>query len=184
MTQELSDILNLLSSRRKYASFFEWIDKEGKEFSVGEELLKALNQASSPQLSNLAPCNPDPPDLACQDAQGNLIAIEVSEIVCEEAVRLNQQGQNVYRIWQDGELQAAIAERLIRKDKVILHGGPYRSLYICLFTDEMMLTYQDARVELSGVIFGPFDQITDAFLLFSYQPDMKCYPVVRLRINA
>lgn len=184
MPQDLSDIVDLLSSRRKYASFFEWIDKEGKEFGVGEELVKALNSACSLQLSNLAPCNPDPPDLTCQNVQGDPIAIEVSEIVCEDAVRLNQQGQDVYRIWQPGELQAAIAERLARKDKVTLQGGPYQGLYVCLFTDEMMLTPQGVSDELSNATFGPFNQITDAFLLFSYQPGTKSYPVVRLRIGA
>src|SRR5690606_24216743 len=84
MPQDLSDIVDLLSSRRKYASFFEWIDKEGKEFGVGEELVKALNSAHSLQLIDLAPCNPDPPDLTCKNVQGDLIAIEVSEIVCEK----------------------------------------------------------------------------------------------------
>jgi hypothetical protein len=184
MPQDLSDIVDLLSSRRRYASFFEWIDKEGKELGVGEELVKALNLAGSLHLSNLAPCNPDPPDLTCQNAQGDLIAIEVSEIVCEEAVRLNQQGQDVHRIWQPGELQTAIAQRLARKDNVTLHGGPYHGLYVCLFTDEIMLTHQGVSDELSNVIFGPFNKITDAFLLFSYQPGTKSYPVVRLRIGA
>jgi hypothetical protein len=184
MPQDLSDIVDLLSSRRKYASFFEWIDKEGKEFGVGEELLKTMNSAGSLQLSNLALCNPDPPDLTCHNNQGDLIAIEVSEIVCEEAVRLNQQSQNVYRNWQPGELQAAIAERLVRKDKVTLQGGPYQGFFVCLFTDELMLTHQAASDDLSRVIFGPFSQITDAFLLFSYQPDTKSYPVVRLHIGA
>ena len=184
MPKDISDIVDLLSSRRKYASFFEWIDKEGKELGVGEELLKALNSAGSLQLSNLAPCNPDPPDLACRNAQGDLIGIEVSEIVCEEAVRLNQQGQDVYRIWQPGELQAAITERLARKDRVTLRGGPYQSLYVCLFTDELMLTHPSASADLADAVFGPFNQITHAFLLFSYQPDTKSNPVIRLRIGA
>ena len=184
MPQDLSDIVDLLSSRRKYASFFEWIDKEGKEFGVGEDLVKALNSAHSLQLIDLAPCNPDPPDLTCKNVQGDLIAIEVSEIVCEKSVRLKQQGQDVYRVWQPGEVQAAISERLARKDKVTLQGGPYQSFYVCLFTDEIMLTPQGVGDELSDVSFGPFDQITDAFLLFSYQPGTKSYPVVRLRIGA
>lgn len=183
MPQDLSEIVGLLATRRKYASFFEWINKEGKELGVAEELVLALNSTSSAQLGDLTPCNPDPPDLTCTDAKGNLIAVEVSEIVCEGSVRLNQQGQNVYRIWQPGELQAAIADRLRRKDKVNLQGGPYHGLYICVFTDEMMLTYQGACEEFSNVVFGPFNQITDAFLLFSYQPSTKSYPVVRLRIG-
>lgn len=184
MPQDLSDIVDLLAKRRKYASFFEWIDKEGKELSIAEELVRALNSAEALDPSSLAPCHPDPPDLTCRNGHGELIAIEVSEIVCLEAVRANQKGQDVFRVWGKGELQSAIAESLARKDKINLQGGPYQRFYVCLFTDEMMLTHQGASEELSNVVFGPFQQITDAFLLFSYQPSTKSYPVLRLRIGA
>lgn len=184
MSKDFSDIIDLLSSRRKYAPFFEGDDKESKEYSVGEELIRALNASCSFQLSSLALCKPDPPDLTCKDAYGNQIAIEISEIVCEESVSLNQQGQDVCRVWKHGELQAVISERLTRKDKIRLQGGPYKYLYACLFTDELMLTPQSAAEELAGVSFGPLNQITDAFLLFSYQPGSKSYPVIKLRIGA
>lgn len=182
LPQNLSDIVDLLASRRQYASFFEWINKEGKEFGVAEELVAVLNADSALQLHNLAPCDTDPPDLRCEDGSGHHIAIEVSEIVCEEAVRLNQQGHKVYRVWEAGELQAAITQRLARKDQVSLHGGPCDDLYVCLFTDEMMLATQAIRDELASSMFGPFKQITAAFLLFSYDAHVKGYPVVRLRI--
>jgi hypothetical protein len=184
MPQDLSDIVDLLSKKRKYASFFEWLDKEGKELGVAEELVRALNSAEALDPNSLAPCYPDPPDLTCRTDQGELIAIEVSEIVCVEAVRANQKGHDVFRVWGKGELQSAIAESLSRKDKVNPQGGPYHRFYVCLFTDEMMLTHQGASDELSNVVFGPFNQITDAFLLFSYQPATKSYPVLRLRIGA
>lgn len=183
MPLDLPDIVDLLASRRKYASFFEWIDKEGKELGVAEELVAALNAGGSLQLSGLVLCNPDPPDLTCQNAQGERIAIEVSEIVCEEAVRLNQLGQDVYRVWQPGELRTGITERLARKDRISLRGGPYRSIYVCLFTDEMMLTQKSVNEELANTKFGPFNQITGAFLLFSYDPETKSYPVVELPID-
>lgn len=183
MPQNLSEIIDLLASRRQYASFFEWINKQGKEFGVAEELVAVLNADSALQLHDLAPCHTDPPDLRCEDGGGHHIAIEVSEIVCEEAVRLNQQGQKVYRVWEPGELQAAITQRLARKDQLSLHGGPYDDLYVCLFTDEMTLATQAIRDELTTVMFGPFKQITAAFLLFSYDAHMKAYPVVRLRIR-
>lgn len=179
---EIEKDFGAFATRRKYASFFEWVDKESKELGVAEELLKVLNQTGQVQLSGAVPCHPDPPDLSCRNAEGDLIALEVTEIVCEEAVRRNQQGEEVFRLWRPGELQAAITDSLNRKDKIHLHGGPYHRLYVLLFTDEMMLTPQAVADELSGVTFGPFNKITDTFLLFSYQPVTKNYPVLRLHI--
>ena len=183
MAQNLTDIVKLLATRRKYASFFEWIDKEGKELGVGEELLKELNSSGTLQLSNLKTCTPDPPDLTCENQLGELIAIEITEIVCEKAVRENQKGKDVFRVWHPGELQDEITNSLRRKDKVSLNGGPYKKLFVCLFTDEMMLTHEVVSKELARTSFGPFSQITDAFLLFSYQPSTQSYPVIRLSIG-
>jgi len=35
-----------MTNERKYASFFEWPDKERKELGVVEELLRSLNSVS------------------------------------------------------------------------------------------------------------------------------------------
>jgi hypothetical protein len=43
MPQDPADLLSLLEDRRKYASFFEIGEKWQKELSVGEELVRALN---------------------------------------------------------------------------------------------------------------------------------------------
>ena len=182
MAQDLKDIVKLLAARRKYASFFETFDKERKELGVGEELLKELNSSFSLQLSNLKTCSPDPPDLTCTNESGELIAIEITEVVDEDAVRENQNGNEVFRVWRPGELQQKINSSLSRKDKICLNGGPYKKLFVCLFTDEMMLTHDVVSKELAGISFGPFTQITDAFLLFSYQPTTQSYPVMRLGV--
>jgi hypothetical protein len=47
-----------------------------------------------------------------------------------------------------------------------------------------MLTFEAARAELSKAKFGPFKQITGAFLLFSYQADTRTYPVIKLEQHA
>jgi hypothetical protein len=182
MNNDLSELVDFLSRGRKYASFFEWPDKEQKELGVTEELITTLNATESLGLKNLTICRPDPPDITCSGARNERVAIEVSEIVCRDAVKANQKGQEVFRIWAQGELQFAIADRLSRKDKCKLHGAPYERFYACLFTDEMMLTHDGVAVELADAKFGPFEQITDAFLLFSYQSSTQSYPVLRLSV--
>ena len=191
MTNESENVIAIfdqLAKGRKYASFFEWLDREGKELGVGEELLRTLSPSSDLRLDTLKNCKPDPPDLVCENGKGERIAIEVSEVVCQEAVEINQRAQTaeegVYRVWGPGDLEAHIRASLARKDKGKLNGGPYQQIWVCLFTDEMMLTHEKTSAELSAVEFGPFDQVTDAFLLFSYEPGKKSYPVLRLNLRS
>jgi hypothetical protein len=56
-------------------------------------------------------------------------------------------------------------------------------MIVCVFTDEPMLTLDAAIAELVHADFGAFCQLTRAFLLLSYNPGTKSYPVVPLRVN-
>jgi hypothetical protein len=120
----------------------------------------------------------------CDDPNGNLVAIEVAEIVCEDAARLNAQGHNVYRDWRPGELAEKITAQLCEKDKKTFRGGPFAAIIICLFTDEPALSFDFAKHELSPVTFGPYTQIESAYLLFRHDPGSQSYPVLPLRIAA
>lgn len=111
------------------------------------------------------------------------MAIEVAEIVCEKATRLNAQGSSVIRHWRPGELSAHVARELSDKDGKSFHGGPYRSVIACLFTDEPALSFDQAEAELATHEFGPFTQITAGYLLFSYQPASQSYPVIGLQFR-
>lgn len=166
---------------KRYAAFFEWFDQGRKELGVVEELLESLNRSgadlSSPRLHR-----PDPPDCTCLNAAGDTLAVEVTEVVCEEAARLTAQGHDVMRVWRPGDLTSHIASRLADKDSKQFNGGPFAGTIVCLFTDEPMLTSQQARDELSGAAFGPYKQVTAAYLVMSYDPSSKVYPVVPLQV--
>jgi len=172
-----------MAETRKYASFFEWKDKARKELGVVEELVNSLNEASSRQYKKPRINKQDPPDCVCLDENENSVAIEVVEVVSEYAARLNAQGKDVVRIWRSGELQQQVSKLLAEKDKKKYLGGPYKEIVICLFTDEPMLELEFAKKELASSTFGPFDQIDSAFLVFSYCPKSKIYPVVPICIN-
>jgi hypothetical protein len=168
---------------KTYASFFEWYDRGQKELGVVEELVTALNCTIGDVLREPMENFPDPPDCVCRNAAGESVAIEVAEVVCEEATRLNAQGTNVYRHWQTGDLAAHISRTLAVKDAKSFHGGPYFSTIACLFTDEPALTFEQAESELSACWFGPYSQITAAYLLFSYRPATQSYPLISLHIR-
>lgn len=169
---------------KTYASFFEWHDKGQKELGVVEELVVALNRTANLGLHSEREFSPDPPDCVCLNAAGEPVAVEVAEIVCEKAARLTAQGALVYRQWSPGELASHVARKLAEKDRKVYHGRPYQSIIACLFTDEPALTIEQATAELSSMVFGPFQQLSAAYLLFSYQPSTKSYPVVQLRFQA
>jgi len=169
---------------RKYASFFEWHDKARKELGVVEELLRSLDSESNLGLRNPRINKPDPPDCICEDCNGNSIGVEVAELVCEETAGRNARGEDVMRVWYLGELYAHVDSLLKEKDRKKYHGGPYKGIVVCLFTDEPMLTLTDAQQELAGVKFGPLHQVTTAFLVFSYDPSTKSFPVITLQIAA
>lgn len=169
---------------KTYASFFEWHDKGQKELGVVEELVVALNCTANLGLHSERMFSPDPPDCVCLNAAGEAVAIEVAEVVCEKAVRRNAQGDEVFRQWRPGELALHVARQLAEKDRKVYHGGPYQSIIACLFTDEPALTVHQATDELSSEVFGPFQQLSAAYLLFSYQPSTRSYPVVQLRVRA
>jgi hypothetical protein len=168
---------------RKYAPFFEWFDRGVKELGVVSELLNSLNREgavlSEPRLQV-----PDPPDCYCVGADGSAVAVEVTEVVCKEAARLKAQGQNVMRDWRPGELRQHVAEQLRDKDAKRFHGGPYSGIAVCLFTDEPMITLDQAHRELGIGSFGPFEQLTAAYLVMSYNPATKDYPVIALNVAA
>ena len=169
---------------KNYASFFEWHNKGQKELGVVEALIVALNCSAKLELHNPQEFSPDPPDCVCLNATDEAVAIEVAEFVCEEAVRQNAKGSQVYRQWRHGELTTHIARQLAEKDQKTFHGGPYHSIIVCLFTDEPALSVADAESELAGHQFGPFSQLTAAYLLFSYSPATQSYPIVELRFRA
>jgi hypothetical protein len=168
---------------RRYASFFEWYDKGTKELGVAETLVGALAAAGEAGLHSAIEFTPDPPDCVCRDANGNLIAIEVAEVVCEHAARLVAHGRDVYRSWRPGELEARVARELSDKDSKVFHGGPYRQTICCLFTDEPALSPEEAANELAAATFGPFKQLTSAYLVFSYSPGDKTCPFIRLALR-
>ncbi len=169
-------------SPRDYANFFEYPDRDRKELGILEELIRSLNDAGGPYFSDPASHTPDPPDCVARNAAGQLVAFEITEVVSQAAVELDARGDKVLALWEPGDLTTVIEHRLATKDAKRFQGGPYDEIVVVLHTDEFYLSVEAAESELEGTSFGPFTRIGDAYLIFSYSPQTKGYPVVRIRV--
>lgn len=183
MMTEQDDILELLEKMSRYAGFFEAGSKERKELGVGEQFSRALKAGFGLHLRGLRLAYPDPPDLVVALGK-NLIGLEVTELVCSDAIKANKKADgndiSVYRHWKSGEVRGAVEARLADKDLCQLKGGPFDQYWVCIHTDEPELTLERLAEELGQVALGPFPRIDRAFLLFSYTPGIKTYPLIEL----
>jgi len=170
---------------RKYASFFDWPDKSIKERGVVNNLFSSMRKAGCCQYSNVAIAEHDPPDCIATDEEGNTVGIEVSELVDEEAVRRNQQGKDVYRLWDADSVIDHIQQILLNKDGKPYQGGPYAKLILVIHTDEPEITPECYIPIIQQHTFAGMRQIDEAYLLFSYipAPAMPDYPFIRLNFS-
>lgn len=177
-------IREFLKRQRKYASFFEWFDKGQKELGIVETLLQSVAFKGAETFLNLSISLKDPPDCIAEDQSGNLIGFEVRELVDEEAVRLNAQGKEVYRNWEVNEVIKELESIIVEKDSKTFHGGPYKRLILVIHTDEFVLDFQTLKPFLEICEFKKTNQISEVYLLFSYDPEISHFPHIQLKIAA
>ncbi len=181
---------HILRRQRRYASYFEWPHKPIKELGVVKELIKAMDSSGNMEFRS-PDVGPDPnlaPDCVALDREGRPVALEVCELVSEEAIRLNQHAtrleDRVYRDWQPDDVLREIRRILEVKDSKTFHGGPYSGIVVVIHADEMTIKSDAYADLLQAQTFGPFRRITDGYFLFSYEPDVGHCPYVRLKIPA
>ncbi len=177
-------IREFLKRQRKYASFFEWFDKGQKELGIVETLLQSVAFKGAETFLNLSISPKDPPDCIAEDQSGNLIGFEVRELVDEEAVRLNAQGKEVYRNWEVNEVVKELESIIVEKDSKTFHGGPYKRLILVIHTDEFVINFQTLKPVLEIHEFKKTNQISEVYLLFSYDPEISNFPNIQLKIAA
>ncbi|QNT25574.1 hypothetical protein [Ralstonia solanacearum] len=179
-----------LAKSRGYADFFGWaIDRDLEEWGVVTALGDSLEVNGESFFSDLERRGRgnDPPDLEAKDANGKRIAIEVTELVDGRAIQAYKNGGvHEWADWPKDAFVSALAERIAEKGKryATLKGGPYDGGYvIVIFTDELMLTIGTVERFLDGHSFARPDGVTRAFLLLSYDPQVKHCPYVDLSLS-
>lgn len=175
------DLIERLKRLRQYGSFFEWPDKSVKELGVVQQFIESVSARGWWMLSDPRPHTPDPPDCVALDAMGNAVALEVVELVSRKAIELTARGERVTCWWSAAGIREAVENLLRSKDCKRYSGGPYADIALVIHTDEPVLMPDDVRDALRGVSFGPFENLTKAYILFSYIPT-KGYEVVEVSL--
>jgi hypothetical protein len=171
-------------SKQRYAGFWEDKSKLTKEGGILQSFLDAREKVGLPPYRSCAACRPDPPDFTAQTLNGAEVAIELTELVSEEAIGLNIAAgaarPAVYADWRPNELLSAIRDCVGKKDAKQWHGGPYAEKIIVIHTDEPVLSMQEHGPILASTSFPQPLQITTGFVLFSYDPRLGHCPLLQL----
>jgi hypothetical protein len=189
---------SMIREKRVYASSRRGGSKRQMEFGAVEDLLESMEHSGEAVYFDAAPAPVEAeqhaPDCIARGIQGKRIAIEVTEFVCQAAVEANEKAGRddidrlepyvmVHREWQRSDFLAHLQERLKKKDSTTYVGGPFDRVAVIVYTDEPMLIRSQCEDWLSGHQFGPFNQITEAYFLFGYEPEIGCCPYRRLCLH-
>lgn len=182
---DIDRIREFIKVQRKYASFFEWYKREKniKEVGVVESLLESISTQGSHIYKNLRASKEDPPDCLAETGNGAMVGFEVRELVDRDAIELNEKGRGVYRDWTNDEVVQELQKIIDEKDSKNYIGGPYEKMILVIPTDEPVLTYGQLKPVLDIREFKPTKQLHEVYLLFSYDPEIKGYPHIQLRLK-
>ncbi len=200
---EMNELLKILREARQkargYAGFFQWPDRAREELGVAQELAKTLERQQKNFMYSVKTRGRgyDPPDCEALDSHANKIALEISELVDENAIRAavrNLRSEPEERlaqevVWADWGLQKfsdAVTRLLVAKDRRFdsLKGGPFIGGYVVvLYSDEPALHRSVVEQYLEVTTFTPVIHISRAFLLLSYDPEFEGYPAFELKLS-
>jgi hypothetical protein len=195
MTTENTEILNLIKERikraRGYADFFGWIpDRNLGEWGVVTCLVESLERDGKNILNSLKRrgCQNDPPDCEGLSNDGMRIAIEVTELVDEDAIKKYKSGFPCEcAIWDKKKFIGLLQKRLSIKDSKYpdLKEPPYDGGYfVVVHTDETMLDRITVESYLLDHEFKNLSNLTQAFLLLSYDPAIEMCPYYELKLSS
>jgi hypothetical protein len=179
---------------RGYADFFSWAtDRDLEEWGVVkllDESLTAEKKSFFTHIKSRGRPN-DPPDCEARTLKGERLAIEVTELVDEEAIREFKKAQREGNVldwaeWSKEKFLSKLQNRLTEKDSRFpkLKDAPYAGGYLVLVhTDEPELNIEVVARYLQGHCFDTLKHITHAFLLLSYSRSIEQCPNFELHIN-
>jgi|GEM_PF-2623774 len=167
---------------RKYANFFEAPNKTLKEVTVSKEWLRTYGAAHGYNEESLVAVDDQWPDCEVNMSTGELCGVEVTELVDSECIKLNEKNNNVYRLWSYEDIIDGIEKRL-REKNTRSHGGKYQKLIVLIHTDEFEIDYDTFNKIIKEHKFSGLKNIDEAYLVYSYDPRYKNYPVSVLKLS-
>ena len=186
----IEQINRAIAEKRGYADFWDWpLDRDIGERGVVKNFCEALEKRGEVFLNSATVVSRgqgnDPPDCEARDLDGNLVGIEVTELVDPKAIQAVKVGQPyAWAEWDSPKLIAAVNDRLHKKDVPgRIKGGPYKSYVLLIHTDEPILNEHYVKVLLKKTCFAKRNLIDRAFLLISYDPESRSYPFLELNLE-
>lgn len=174
-----SRLIRAARQDRGYASFFDYPDKDTKEWRVCSALFEAMKKQGVKSLGipDSLGKGSDPPDCQLQTLDNKLIGIEATELVCGKSIQKSKANELIFdNPWNQERLHTTLTERINSKDKAQIKGGPYDSYFLLIYTDEPDLN----KYSLSNLLEGwspPKTQLIDKiYLLLSYDPQLDTCP--------
>lgn len=176
---------------RGYADFFGWAtDRDLEEWGVLTSLFESMEKDGALPYANLRirGRGNDPPDCEGLNAEHQRVAIEVTELVDERAIKEFKAG-TIYDSaeWNRENFLSMLSALLKKKDARFpnLKEPPYEGGYaVVVFTDEPGLPARDVLAYLEDHVFSGLKYITEALFLVSYDPCVNRCPYFRLRVGS
>ena len=179
----VKELIEIIKRQRKHANFFEWPQKEVKELAIVKLLFESMQKKGLCIYNDPVSFKYDPPDCIAKDIDGNSIAIEVSELVDFKTVCDAEHNKETPKYWETNEIIEQIEHIASKKDKKTLNGGPYKQYVLLIFTAEPFIETNDTINVLSKYEFKKQKNIDEIYMLFSYDPESKKYPYLKLNIR-
>jgi len=181
----VEELRRAAAGERRWSNFFWWHDRSDAGKGIAEcgatrDLFAALRESGGPEYSTPRRSGDQWPDCEAENSAGQTIAIEVTELVDSKSLSPGGQPQP----WSEERLIAAIQHRVDAKDARAFHGEKYAEVILLIHTDEFYLELPATIRVLEAVTFErPHGNLSSAYLLFSYWPEVGHCPAAELRLK-
>ncbi|MDH5630350.1 MAG: hypothetical protein OEY96_09365 [Gammaproteobacteria bacterium] len=169
---------------RKHADFFDWHNKETKEKYLCGKLMHHLLDEGGEKFESLR-IGENPPDCVVEIG-GEIVGIEVVEFVDQKAIEEQIRKKSLWSHqppWTEdmvmSKLNSLIQDKNNPREKANLKEK-YKRYIVLLHTDEPELDAQEFDRLFNRELLEATDLVTEAHIIFSYDPSLKRYPVIKL----
>ena len=163
---------NHLPTTRGTADYFDWPNRSIRDVGIASDLFSTLRAEGKaitiPHSVRPGPAPNSPPDCIAATSGGELIAVELTELVDRSFVAHKKQDRGYHpKQYSKTTLTNRLQEILARKQRPVsaLKGGPFAYHILIIHTDEPYLTPKTVSRYLEGVAFQKSDPWDEVFFI-------------------
>ena len=169
-----TELQKLNELKRNHADYFEWHDKAVKELNIGLAFFRKLEELGSQTLRNIDNAE-DPPDVKVTVEGGDIIGVEITELVDQKAIELEIKKDSNYCFhvvgWDEKNTLEAIQRIITEKDsKCRAVPEYYETVSLLIFTDEPKLPIDTLDRYLKSYQPIELKNIDNVYILTGYDP--------------